>query len=75
MWITMPNRRSVVPNEQTPPEANAGLELQMLTVGEYTIYPLNYDGDFWIRHESGEGMQVFKHNFEKLISDYYKSEF
>lgn len=33
---------------------SVGLELQMLTVGEYTIYPLNYDGDFWIRHQSGE---------------------
>jgi hypothetical protein len=51
---------------------NAGLE--RIEVGEYTI---THDpcGDYWIGHKSGEGMQVYKHNFERMIDDYYKSEF
>lgn len=45
-----------------------------LTVGDYFIRH-SFDGDYWIEHKSGEGMQVFKDNFEKLIADYYRSEF
>ncbi len=48
-------------------------ELERLDVGKYII--TRYYEDYWIENESGEGMQVFKHNFEKLIDDYYKSEF
>ncbi len=47
---------------------------ELLHVGEYLITRLD-SGDYWIEHESGEGMQVFRLNFEKLIADYYKSEF
>ena len=49
-------------------------ELERITVGDYTItHDLN--GDYWIGHKSREGMQVFRLNFEKLISVYYKAEF
>ncbi len=48
--------------------------LERIVVGKYTITH-NQDGDYWIAHESGEGMQVFKLNFENLIDEYYKSEF
>lgn len=48
--------------------------LELITVGGYRITH-NRDGDYWIGHDSGECMQVFKLNFEKLIDDYYKSEF
>lgn len=46
---------------------------QILTVGEYTISP--WMDDFWIENKSGEGMQVFNKNFEKLIDDYFNNEF
>lgn len=42
-----------------------------LIVGKYTITH-DRDGDYWIEHESGEGMQVFKVNFETLIDEFYK---
>ena len=44
-----------------------------IQVGEYWIS--RRGEDYWIEHESGEGMQVFRVNFEKLISDFYKQEF
>jgi len=50
------------------------LKEEVLTVGEYTITRYN-DNDYWIEHETGEGMQVFAHNFEKLIDEFYKEEF
>lgn len=46
---------------------------ESLVVGEYII--TRYNEDYWIENESGEGMQVFKYNFEKLIDEYFKSEF
>src|SRR3990170_2841436 len=50
-----------------------GTGLERITVGDYTItHDLN--GDYWIGHKSGEGMQVFRLNFEKLISVYYNAE-
>lgn len=54
---------------------NSGTPTQELNVGEYRITPFGENGDFWIAHESGEGMQVFKINFERLIDEFYKSEF
>lgn len=48
--------------------------VERLEVGKYTITKYQ-DEDFWIKHESGEGMQVFKRVFEKLIDDFYKNEF
>ena len=39
--------------------------LEQLRVGKYLITKI-YDGDFWIEHDSGEGMQVFRLNFERL---------
>lgn len=59
----------MLPNQTDPYAAE-----EQISVGEYTITH-DSDGDYWIEHKSGEGMQVFKVNFEKLISDYYKSEF
>jgi len=50
----------------------AGLE--RIVVGKCTITHLD-DGDYWIRHASGEGMQTPKAKFERLIDEYYKSEF
>jgi hypothetical protein len=47
---------------------------EVLTVGKYTITHY-YDDDYWIEEDDGEGMQVFAHNFEKLIDDFYKEEF
>ena len=47
---------------------------QFLAVGDYTISSYG-DEDYWIGHKSGEGMSVFKFNFEKLIADYYASGF
>jgi hypothetical protein len=53
----------------------SGTSTQELYVGPYRITPFGKDGDFWIEHESGEGMQVFKINFERLIDELYKTEF
>lgn len=46
---------------------------QCLDVGDYTI--TTFGDDYWIAHKSGEGMQVFRGNFERLIDEYYRSEF
>ena len=53
----------------------ADVYAQQLHVGPYLITPFGDDGDFWIEHESGEGMQVFKVNFERMIDEFYKTEF
>lgn len=55
--------------ETTAPEIQ-----QFIVVGDYTISRYG-DEDYWIERSSGEGMQVFKLNLEKLIADYYASEF
>jgi|GEM_PF-7043008 len=49
------------------------IDKEILVVGEYTITRYN-DNDYWIEHD-GEGMQVFAHNFEELIDNFYKEEF
>ena len=51
------------------------MENEFLIVGEYEIRRFNNTDDYWIEKEDGEGMQVFKKNFEKPIDDYFKSEF
>lgn len=48
---------------------------ERITIGEYTLSPMGTDGDYWIENAAGEGMQVFGGNLEKLIDDYFKSEF
>ena len=50
------------------------VKFERISVGEYTITH-DKNGDYWIGHKSGEGMQVFKLNFENMIDEYYKSEF
>ena len=42
-------------------------------IGEFYIG--RFGKDFWIEHESGEGMQVSKDRMEKLIADFYKENF
>ena len=46
----------------------------ILHVGEYRITRYGF-GDYWIENASGEGMQVFALAFERLIDDFFKSEF
>jgi len=53
-------------SEDLPPER--------LEVGQYTITRFQ-DVDYWIENESGEGMQLFAHNFEKMIDDMFTEEF
>lgn len=55
------------PQEHSPRDAGA------MQVGEYTVSA--YGDDFWIENSAGEGMQVFKLNFERLVGAYFKSEF
>jgi len=43
-------------------------------VGEYEITEYSQDS-LWIQHESGEGMEVGKREFEKLIDEYYQETF
>jgi len=63
-----------VENQQGQPQPTNKLSEQ-ITVGQYTIFSYR-NGDFWIsENESGEGMQIFKHNFEKLIDEFYRTEF
>lgn len=52
-----------------------GTAAHELYVGDYRITPFGEEGDFWIGHKGGEGMQVFKVNFERLIDEFYKNEF
>ena len=49
-------------------------ESELLTVGEYAITSYNSE-DYWIENEAGEGMQVFRANFERFIDDLFRSEF
>lgn len=42
-------------------------------VGDYWLH--RFDKDYWIEHASGEGMQVRKEVFEKLIADFYVENF
>lgn len=45
-----------------------------LQIGDYYIARWS-NGDFWVEHESGEGMQVKRRQMEKLISDFYRENF
>ena len=47
---------------------------EILTVKEYVITRLP-DGSYWIKHESGDGMQVPKEKFEELINRCVPSNF
>lgn len=49
-------------------------DLQIITIGKYTIstYP---DGGYWIRHESGEGMQTSAQALEDCIRKFYDAMF
>ena len=49
-------------------------DAEVLIVGKYTITRWIND-DYYIGHYSGEGMQISKDKFEKLIDDFYKDEF
>ena len=46
-----------------------------LCVGDYKLSLFNEEGDVWIEHASGEGIQVFRRDFEELIDFYYKNNF
>ena len=47
---------------------------QWLQVGEYIISRY-HDEDYWIEYRTGEGMQVFRKNFEDLIDRFFKEYF
>jgi hypothetical protein len=42
------------------------IEFEGLSVGDYWISRME-SGDYWIGKENGEGMQVFREDFERLI--------
>ena len=47
---------------------------EFLMAGKYKI--TRYSGDdYWIQNDLGEGMQCRKVKFEKLIDDFFNSEF
>ena len=48
--------------------------INRLIVGKYDV-TRQYDGSYWIRHESGEGMRTTPEKLEKLIHDFYCDEF
>lgn len=56
-------------------ELYANKEKERINIGEYSLSPMGAEGDYWIENAAGEGMQVFGGNLEKLIDDYFKSEF
>lgn len=43
-------------------------------VGEYEVSHF-HNGNYWIKHFSGEGTEVKKEVLEKLIADFYKETF
>ena len=46
----------------------------MIELYNYTITDRN-DGTLWIAMPDGEGMQVQKEAFEKIVADFYKVNF
>jgi hypothetical protein len=46
----------------------------MIETNSFTITDRG-DGSFWIERPDGEGMQVSKDVFEKLIAEFYKENF
>ena len=52
-------------------------EIELLLKIEIGDYELGYyhSGDFWLMHNSGEGMQVNKDTFAKYIDEFYKKNF
>ena len=45
-----------------------------LQVGDFSVTQ-QFDGSYWILHESGEGMQTSLAKMEALIRNFYNSEF
>jgi hypothetical protein len=50
------------------------IEFEGLSVGDYWISRME-SGDYWIGKENGEGMQVFREDFERLIDSVYRNGF
>lgn len=53
---------------------DAAIETERLTVGDYTITRY-LSGGYWISREGGEGMQISEEKFERLIDEFYLTEF
>ena len=45
-----------------------------IEIGDYTLSHY-HNGDFWLAHKSGEGMQVNKYVLAKLMHEFYKENF
>lgn len=45
-----------------------------VNIGQYTISRFDYIS-VWIEHESGEGMQTSTEDLEKVIDEFYKTNF
>ena len=43
-------------------------------IGDYSISLMD-NGDYWLEHVSGEGMQVNKEMFDQLIAQFYADNF
>lgn len=58
------------------PEVSTQIEFHPLAVkiGEYEISPFD-DNSVWIRHESGEGMQVDNSTLAEVIDKFYRETF
>ena len=52
----------------------ADYERMSMKIGDYYLWHAT-DGQFWIEHESGEGMHVSRKTMEKLIRDFYLENF
>ena len=48
--------------------------INRIIVGDYSITHQS-DGNYWIQHQSGEGMQTTSLKLGKLIDDFYCAEF
>lgn len=48
--------------------------LEFISVGEYKIFLLP-NGNYWISHLSGDGMETRKELFEDFIHTFYVQEF
>lgn len=49
-------------------------EIPELVIGDYSITQQS-DGNYWIYHKSGEGMQTTPQKLGRLIHDFYTKEF
>jgi hypothetical protein len=50
------------------------IEFEGLSVGDYWISRTDL-GDYWIGKSNGEGMQVFREDFERMIDSMYRQGF